>query len=153
MLTRNFAALAVLLFSLSLAACGGSDSPSAALNSAFNGSWVGTSTLTAQGYAPLTYQGQTSVAVSVSTATLSNICPGGGSSITATGSGNTASWTGSVVCPAVNVVGFCSSVVFTATSATMSLSQDGATLTAQASGQGVGCGGTLAVTLSFVGQK
>jgi hypothetical protein len=59
---RSFAALASVLVVMSLAGCGGSDG--AALNPAFAGTWNGTSTLTAQGYSPISYAGQSIITVS-----------------------------------------------------------------------------------------
>ena len=151
--TRCFSAFAAFVFALTLAACGGSDSPTPSLNSAFSGMWTGTTTLTAQGYTPLHYNGYMTVSASGQTATVTRICYDNSGAINASGSGNVAAWTGSLTCPPVSITGLCGSVAFTWTSAAASLSADGATLTAQASGTGTGCGSTLPPTMSFVAMK
>ncbi len=153
MTIRSFAAPAALLVALSLAACGGSDTPAAGLNPAFAGTWDGITAVTIPGVTPITYQGQLAISLSGNAAGVSRVCPDGSGSLTMTGTGNTASWTGSLVCApiAVTCSGTPGTLNITLTSATGSLSADTTTLTAQGSGTATACGGSTTVTFSFVG--
>jgi hypothetical protein len=142
-----------LVGALSLAlACGGSDS-TGSLDNAFAGTWNGTTTLTLAGYAPYSYASQLSVSVNGETATASNICPaiGDGHTLTVHGTGNSASWSGSLTCNPVQFTQ-CSSVVFTFHNASAVLNPSGS-LSAQGSGSATGCGITLDFTFSFTGTK
>ena len=151
--TRSFAALLSLVAVLTLAACGGSDSPAAALNPAFAGTWDGITTVTIPGAAPIAYQGQLVISLSGASAAVGRVCPDGSGSLTMTGSGNAASWTGSLVCApiAVTCSGSPGSLNITLTAAAGSLSGDTTTLTAQGSGTATACGSATTITFSFVG--
>jgi len=69
--------------------------------------------------------------------------------VTATGSGSTATWTGTFSCPPT-ALGTCSTWVFTRTSVTFTLNSNG-TLTASGVGKLVGCGTSVDCTTSFSG--
>src|SRR5438128_1306077 len=88
-----------LIFATVLA-CGGSSS-GGSVNTAMNGTWSGPATLTISGEPSQTLSGQLQVAVSGKNATFTGVCLDGSGSVTAHGSGNSASWSGSLVCPAV----------------------------------------------------
>jgi hypothetical protein len=152
MTSRTLAVLFALIGMLSLAACGGGDS-AAGLNPAFAGTWNGTTTVTIPGYQPLTYPGQLIISLNGSSAVVSRVCPDGSGSLTMSGSGSAAAWTGTVVCPpmAVTCSGTSTTLSITLTSAAGSLSADTTTLTAQGSGTATVCGGATTVTFSFVG--
>jgi hypothetical protein len=145
----------VLLGALSiLLACGGSDN-SSALNGSFAGTWNGATTLTLAGYSPYSYPASLVIAVNDVGATASNICPGIGDghtlTLTVQGSGNSATWSGILVCNPVQFSG-CSSVVFTFNNASAALNPDGS-LSGQGSGSASGCGMTLDFTFAFFGQQ
>ncbi len=151
--TRSFAALLSLVAVLALAACGGSDTPAVSLNPAFAGTWDGTTTVTIPGAAPITYQGQLVISLSGATASVSRVCLDGSGSLTMTGSGNAASWAGSLVCAPVAVTcsGVAGTLNITLTAAAGALSNDTTTLTAQGSGTATACGSATTITFSFVG--
>jgi hypothetical protein len=139
-------ALSVLL------ACGGPVDNSSALNGSFPGTWNGTTTLTLAGYSPYSYPASLVIGDS---ATASNICPGigDGHTLTLQVSGNSATWSGILVCNPVQFSG-CSSVVFTFNNASAALNPDGdGSLSGQGSGSASGCGMTLDFTFAFTGQK
>jgi hypothetical protein len=143
-------ALAVLVVG-SLAACGSSSSSNPDLNPAVNGTWTGDNTITVPGYSPITIGSEITVAASGTRFTASPVCYGTLSmppsgSITGTGSGNTASWTGTLACPAVSLLG-CNAVVITYKSVSATLSTDQTTFTIQGSGTLVGC--SINTTFSF----
>lgn len=78
----------------------------------------------------------------------SGVCPYGNEAVTATGSGDSASWSGSYVCPTRQIDG-CLPLVITYTSFTVAL--NGATLTLVGSGTG-GCdASTGPLTSNFSG--
>ena len=84
--------------------------------------------------------------------TAMDLCPDNSGTITASGNANTATWTGTLVCPA-HMIGGCS-IAYTFTSATATLSSDGTTLTALGSGTYTGCGGAGgSFTYTFSGTK
>jgi len=134
-----------LIFASALA-CGGGGN----LNTAMNGTWAGPATLTISGESPQSFTGSIQVAVSGDTATFSGICLDGSGSVTAHGSGNSASWSGSFPCPAAPFTG-CSSVVLTLQSASATL--NGSTMNAQGGGNAAGCGISKGFTLSIAGTK
>lgn len=147
---RTIAILAVL----GLSACGGPDESSggsAPLNPAFSGLWTGTSTVSFTGLSPVSYSAVLNVAVAGQTATVALICPDGSGSVSATGSGDVAGWTGTLVCPAV-AFGGCAAVTFVYQSATATLNANGS-LTVVASGYGTGCSATRNGTNTFIGNK
>lgn len=134
-------------------ACGDDDDsvPAAPpLNPAFAKTWQGGAVLTFPGFTPLTYEAQLSISVSGNNATVSHVCFDGSASVVASGSGNTANWSGTLVCPPVPV-GNCSAVTATYNSAIASLSENNTTLTVQASGTATGCGTSLTFTNTFIG--
>jgi hypothetical protein len=155
---RILIVVAGLVSALAVSACGGSDTPAASLdpgslNPAFAKSWNGTITATATmpGSTPVSHGWQMIIAVSGANATVSRICADGSGTVTMSGSGNSASWTGSWVCP-VMPFDSCAAFVFKWTSASVVLSSDNATLTAEGSGSGGGTGcGASSVTFKFVG--
>jgi hypothetical protein len=142
--------LLVTVAALLLSACGGSSSDGAQLDSALTGTWNGQTTVSFPGYAPFYYQSYLHIAVSGQNAVVTAICPDGSGSVTATGTGESASWHGSLSCPGVPL-GSCPSVSATYTSATATLSNG--TMSAQAVGTATGCGMTSNVTVSFTGTK
>ena len=125
-------------------ACGGGD-----LNTAMNGTWAGTATLTISGEASQTLSGQLQVAVSGQNATFTGVCLDGSGAVTAHGSDNSASWSGSLVCPAVQFQ--CGPVVMTFQSASATL--NGSTMNAQGAGNAAGCGLSKSFTISLAGTK
>jgi hypothetical protein len=150
----------VLIVALTQASCGGTDTPppTLPLDTGFAKIWNGVPTVTCPGQTPVTYATY-AVDISVSGTSLSTkfTCsdPSGTSvtatgSMTATGSGKTATWTGSFSCPSNVVAGCPSGLVFTHTSRTYTLNADG-TLTASGAGT-LSCGGiTTDCTTSFQG--
>jgi hypothetical protein len=137
---------AMMLAFLALCACGSSNSNT--LNAAFGKTWTGTTTLTVPGQNPSNSAGQLTVTVSGNNATVTNICPDGSGSVTATGSGDSASWSGSLNC---TLQANCGTVTLTYKSATLSLSSDSKTLTADASGTAAGCNLSTTFAAHFVG--
>jgi hypothetical protein len=155
-----------------LSACGNSDSPlnGAPLNTAFTGTWTGTTdayeviSAAVNGCAPNECgwddrdTGQIVIAVSGNSMTVSEICPGdippgvppprnasGMITMTGTGSGNSATWSGNYACPAYVLQG-CEQVI-TYTSATATL--NGSSLKVLASGTAAGClPGNITVTFT-----
>jgi len=117
-----------------LAACGGGTN-SGGLNPAFGKHWVGTAVVS--GALSLSYAAQLTITVDGDTAVVTQLCPDSSGSITVNGSGNSAAWTGSLVCPAIPEQGCSLNVTYTSASAT--LSSDGRTLTATATANVSGC--------------
>lgn len=144
----------IIAAALALAGCGGSSStePLTDLNPAFSGTWNGNTLVTVPGFSTSSYASQLVIAASGRTATITKVCPDGTGTVVASGSGNTAAWSGSLACPPVPVSG-CPLVTATLTSANGSLSADATTLTVQAAGTASGCSFTSNVTLGFVGTK
>jgi hypothetical protein len=130
------------------AACGGSSG--GPLDPAMGGTWSGTATLTLQGGSPQTFPGDLTLTVSGQDATMASVCLDGSGSVTMHGSGESASWQGSLVCPPVVFTG-CSAVTLTFQSVNVAL--NGSTLTAQGAGSASGCGTTLGFTLGLTGTK
>ncbi len=98
------------------------------------------------------YTAPLAITVSGNTATVSLVCPiTGAGSLEAHGSGNSATWDGTLVCPPLVFPGYCDYVVLTLRHATANLS--GGTLTAIATGSGTGCGATESMTVTFSGTK
>jgi hypothetical protein len=155
----------ILIAVLFAVACGGSSNeggnnqqtggttqqPPPSLDSNFSGTWNGTTTLTFTGNQPSAYASRLVIAVSGGSATLADVCPDGSGTATVSGSGQSASWSGTLTCPAVQFTN-CAAVAFTYQSATMTLSGNGS-LTVQGTGLAAGCGVTLNLTTTFVGTK
>ena len=146
-------ALAVFVVG-SLAACGSSSSGNPDLNPAVNGTWSGDNTITVSGYSPLTIGSEITIAASGTNFTASPVCYGtlstpSSGSITGTGSGNTASWAGTLACPSVPMLG-CDAMVITYKSVSANLSSDQTTLTIQGSGTVVGCNMNTTFSFNFV---
>lgn len=133
-----------------LAAC--SNSPGEPLNTALAGTWSGPVTLTYNsGGDSASYTGHIVVAVSGNSASVADVCPYGSGTLTATGSGNSATWSGNLVCPTLAFPGGgCPSLVFTYQNATGTL--NGTTLTVVFTGTSAGCGNG-ALSLTFVGTQ
>jgi hypothetical protein len=92
-----------------------------------------------QEYYPITL----AIEVNGSSAQISQVCPDNTGSLTATGSGDSASWSGTLVCPPV-LFGSCSSVAMTYMSASVELNLpsdpgDVLTLGFSAGGTAAGC--------------
>lgn len=136
-----------------MAGCGGSDppDPGAPLDPGFAKTWSGTLTRTCAGFGTDVYPGG-SLPITVSGNSLYTrlACPGSTTlAVTATGSGSTATWTGTFSCPPAPA-GTCPNAVFTRTSVTFVLNGNG-TLSASGVGTMVGCGTTAGCTTSFEG--
>ena len=141
-------ALAVVL--ASAAACGPSLNP--ALGGGYYGEW--TQTL---GESPSqSHEGPLTLAVSGQTLTVSGICPDGSTSIKAIGSGESASWMGTLACPATTV-GSCAAAVVTFTSVKVYVEVDDMNdgdlnqLSLEGAGNYSGCGTSASFTYSFDG--
>ena len=106
--------IAPLLF-----ACGNSSSPP--LDLALNKTWIGTSNYTISGASAGSFNGGLVIAVNGDSALVSNVCIGGSGSLTVTGSGDTASFSGTFNCPAYPLFGCSPQVVISYTSATLTL--------------------------------
>lgn len=143
------ALIAALAFAV---ACGGSEGDdSSSLDPGLSGTWTGTTTVAFPGYAPVYYSSYMVIAVSGETAVASAICPDGTGTITARGSGKSAEWAGSYLCPPV-AFDTCSAVSLTYQNATVTLNASG-TVTANGSGVANGCGVSSPVTLTFNGSN
>jgi len=116
--------------------CGSSNSSQAPLNAAFAGTWAGTitfsGTITGSANAQLIISG-----VNGNSMQIGPLCPDGTGTVTATGSGNTASWSGSLACAPTSGLSNCPSAVLTFTSLSSALS--GTTLSGTADGNLSGC--------------
>lgn len=150
MKTTVLAVVALLV----LSACGssGTESSPPDINQAVNGAWTGTTTVTFPGFAPSYYSSELTVAASGTSATISQVCFDGSGAVIASGSGNSVTWSGALVCAPVTM-GTCSSVTITFNSISGVLSANGTTLTGQGSGTATGCSSSSSVTFSFVGTK
>jgi len=141
-----------VLATLALIACVGTSSTtligdsdgSTALNSEFSGTWVGPVALVSRGRAPLSYTGEVVIAVSGTTAKISNLCSDGTGSVMANGSGDSISWSGNLSCP----MSGCSSgtQTFTSIQATLNGNMLSATGDATMSGCGQSYGATITIT-------
>lgn len=135
-----------LLLLVMMAACGGSD----AVDPAFAGTWNGTTLVSIAGLAPVGYPSSVFISVSGSSVRVANACPAGGTSLTATGSGNFVAWQGSLACSPVPFSD-CGSVLFTLLSGSLTL--NGGTLSGSVAASGEGCGITRAATFAFQGSR
>lgn len=136
---------ALILALVLLASCGGSH-----VDPAFAGNWNGTAFVTLSGGSAYSYPASLRVSVDGDTAHVSNVCPSGAGTISASGSGSSLTWLGSLTCPPLSFSD-CASVVFTFTAGTMTL--DRGALVAQGTASGSGCGVTRAATFSFTGSR
>ncbi len=152
----------VLFALVCFVACGGSDNgsntdggggstPVAPLNPALGGTWNGTTVLTLAGADPIAYPSQLIVSVTGQSATAKHVCPleGDPGTITLTGSGDAAFWSGTLACTPIQAAE-CQAFTFTFRNASAALNPGG-TVSAHASGSGSGCGVSLDFTFSFVG--
>jgi hypothetical protein len=148
----------ILIAALFAVACGGSSNEGGnnqqttpALDANFSGTWNGTTTLTFTGNEPSAYLSRLVIAVSGTSATLADLCPDGSGTVTVTGSGQGASWSGTLPCPSIAFTN-CAAVAFTYHTGSMALNGNGS-LTVQGTGTANGCGVTLNLTTTFVGTK
>jgi len=145
---------AVLVAALTMASCGGTDTPppTGPLDTGFAKIWNGALTLACTGAGTTVYPASTlEITVSGSSLTTRLACVvGSGTSVTATGAGSTATWTGSFSCPSDVQASCPSGWVFTHTSRTYTLNANG-TLTVSGTGTLSGCGITTDCTTSFPG--
>ena len=121
------------------------------LDPGFARTWTGPLSMNCAGVGTTVYPGGT-LPITVSGYELMTrlACPDGTRlDVIATGSGSTATWTGTFSCPPT-AMGTCSSWVFTRTSVTFTLNGNG-TLTAAGVGTLVGCGTSTSCTTSFPG--
>ena len=150
MTQKTLAAITVVAAAITLAACGGSDT--SGLNPGLAGSWSGNSILGSDSTLIAQWPATVTVTVSGQNGAMTPICPGGSGTITASGTGNTANWTGTLQCPPFEL-GSCATAVLTWTTARATLSADGTSLLSYASGQLSGCSQNTPVYLNFVGHK
>ncbi len=121
---------------------------------ALGGIWDGVFTF--NGFVSGSYSGEIAIAVDGDSAEVGDFCPEGGGTLSASGSGNSASWQGELRCPSIAVQG-CRSAVLTYSLVTATL--DGSTLTVAAAGTvavPANCGdtsGPLPLTVTFVAHK
>lgn len=159
------------MVALLVGACATPGSSSAPLDAGFSGAWLGTATLALTGKDPVPYSVPFSVTASGNTATLRNACPGivkqdsmrqqtlrmpteGARpvpSLDAAGSGASAAWSGTLLCPQVAVPG-CAELAPSYSNATLTLTGDNQ-LTVVITGHAEGCGVTYPLLLTFVGAK
>ncbi len=139
----------LVVFAAALTAC----SSAATVNTAMAGTWFGTYTVTFAGQSPFSYTGQIIFSVAGDMLTATDVCPDNSGTLVATGSGNTATWTGTLVCPAHDVGG-CPTLAYTFTSATATLDSAGTTMMTQGSGTYTGCSGSSgSFTFTFSGMQ
>jgi hypothetical protein len=164
----KFAALALCPL---LSACATTSVSEAPIEAQFAGTWTGTATLALTGKSPLPYTLALKVALSTTVATVGELCPGlvrheslrtgirvpteasrfASASVDMTGSGASASWSGTLECPRTGMSG-CDSMGVTYTAATATLTGSNQ-LTVVATGNAEGCNVTYPVLLTFVGVK
>ena len=134
------------LVAVSLSACGSSSGSQAPLNTAFAGTWAGTFAFA--GSISGSPSGQLTITVNGNSMQVGYLCPDGTGTVTASGSDNAASWSGSLVCPPTSGFSNCSAAVLTFSSVAPTLS--GTTLNIPAQGNLSGCpSGNGPFTLHF----
>jgi len=147
-------AAAVLVAALTMTGCGGTDPPPPPppLDAGFAKIWNGVPTVACIGFATVTYPATpVEITVSGNSLTARLLCAvGSGISVTATGSGSTATWAGSLSCPLDVQAGCPSGLVFTHTSRTYTLNANG-TLTVSGTATMSCSGATTDCTTSFPG--
>jgi hypothetical protein len=162
----------LLVAALSLYACATTNPSTTSLEPELSGGWTGTATLSLTGRNPVPYTVLITISVSGNTASVANICPGTvqhesvrqssmrlptesarslSTSVNATGAGGSASWSGTLECPRVELTG-CAAVAVTYTNATMTLTGSNQ-LTIVATGSAEGCSISYPAILTFVGAK
>lgn len=131
------------------------------------GTWRCSGTLALAGRNPVAYAQGIQITTVGARADVTSLCPGSvaqrkdrvrdsravGSkapSISALGSGATASWSGSLTCPQIEIPG-CDLVQITYTTATLAFSATTNLLTVVARGTAVGCGGNYPVFATLLG--
>lgn len=133
---------AVLIAGALLCACG--------LDSSLAGKWqvVSFTTTVDGGFGNIVAYGQGELDISVSggSATIANICPDYSKAVNATGSGETASWSGALLCEPIPIES-CSSFTATYSGGTVQLKDSVLIVVAQ--GTGTGCGATSQITNVF----
>lgn len=97
------------------------------------------------------YTGALVIAVSGNNATVANVCLDGSGSLEVSGAGDSVTWAGTLVCPAVPFTN-CAAVTLTYSSATITLGSNDV-LTVVATGHASGCGTTLGVTSTLSGSR
>jgi hypothetical protein len=164
--------LGPLVAVLLLCACATTNLSMTPLEPELSGTWTGTATLALTGRSPVPYTVPIAIAVTGSTASVTNICPGtvhhesvrqssmrlptesartSSTSVNATGAGPSASWSGNLDCPKIELLG-CAVMAISYTNVTMTLTGSNQ-LTVVVTGSAEGCGITYPLILSFVGAK
>jgi hypothetical protein len=139
--------VAVALFACGGGSGGGGGDPGG-LDTAFRGLWVGTFTF--DGALTGSDSGQLAFSVAGNSAQIGYLCPDGTGTVTATGSGNTANWSGTLACAPTAGSSNCPAAVFTFSSLTSTL--NGASVNVLTQGNLSGCpSGNGPFTLSFTG--
>jgi hypothetical protein len=157
---------------LALVACATSTLSGTPLESEFSGTWSGTATLALTGRSPVPYSLALNIAVTERTAKVASICPGTVENqsvrqgnmrlptdsarpvslpVSATGSGASASWSGILECPRIQLLG-CAGLGVTYSNATLTLTGSNQ-VTVVATGNAEGCGTSYPLILTFVGAK
>ena len=157
---------------LALGACAAAPLSGPPLEADFAGTWSGAATLALTGRNPVPYSLALNIALSGCTATVASICPGTvqnqsmrqgnmrlptdsvrptSLAVDATGSGASASWSGALECPRIELSG-CAGMGVTYRNATMTLTGSNQ-VTVVATGNAEGCGATYPLILTFVGTK
>jgi hypothetical protein len=145
-MNRTTLALSLML----LGACGGGAPP---LEAAFVGNWwFGTATFDIANYwGPLGALGTGVVVKGEHTVDIEGICPDGSGAVDAKGSGDSATWSGTFSCTAVQSAD-CASYVVSYTTATASLNGPNQ-LTIVATGSTLACGVTGSATMTYVAPR
>jgi hypothetical protein len=169
MLSRMAAVVACVLF----LGCATKSLSGPGLEAEFGGTWTGTATLALTGRNPVPYSVPLEVtALSGNTLSVANLCPGlvaqqsmrqsnmrlptesaraPAPSVQANGFGGSASWSGTLECPRVDVSG-CAGMAVVYTNLTLTLTGVNQ-LTVVATGNADGCSTNYPVVLTFVGAK
>jgi hypothetical protein len=164
------AAFAAAVFAL--VACATTTLSGTPLEAEFAGTWSGAATFALTGRSPFPYSLALSIALSGNTATVASICPGTVETqsvrqgnmrlptesarptslpVNAMGSGASASWSGMLECPRIQLLG-CAGLAVTYTNATLTLTGSNQ-VTVVATGNAEGCGTSYPLILTFVGAK
>jgi hypothetical protein len=129
------------------------------------GTWRCSGTLALAGRSPVVYSQDIRITTVGARADVTSLCPGsvaqrrdqvrgrqavGSPSISALGSGATASWSGALTCPSIEIPG-CNLVEITYATATLAFSATTNLLTVVAKGTAVGCGGNYPVFATLLG--
>jgi hypothetical protein len=134
----------LLLFAV---ACGsGTTVP---LNASIGGTWNGSGVASFGAGGSYTYDSTVVITVSGDVATVRGVCSDGTGTVAATGSGNSASVTGTLTCQGIPLSG-CESVVFTYTQVAVTLTSNN-TIQMGATGNANGCSESTTLTTAFTG--